>query len=86
MKEAFENPTANRRRYHQARTVETYLDSDDRPYIFLLDGGVADNIGARRLLADVIDAVQGGVQRCVQKLPLRDCGTQCLQGCMSCTG
>jgi len=56
MKEAFENPTANRRRYHQARTVETYLDSDDRPYIFLLDGGVADNIGARRLLADVIDA------------------------------
>ena len=56
MQEAFENRDVNRRRYRQARVTATYLDSKERPYIFLLDGGVADNIGARRLLADVIDA------------------------------
>lgn len=54
--EAFADPRASRRRYHQARTAATYLDGKERPYIFLVDGGVADNIGARRLLADVIDA------------------------------
>jgi NTE family protein len=56
MKEALANPTASRRRYHQAREAATYTDARERPYIFLVDGGVADNIGARRLLDNVIEA------------------------------
>jgi NTE family protein len=56
---ALANPTASRRLFHEARAVATYLDPEARPYIFLVDGGVADNVGARRLLANVIEA--GGV-------------------------
>jgi NTE family protein len=54
--EALANPNASRRRYHSAREAATYLDREERPYIFLLDGGVADNIGARRIMSDVIDS------------------------------
>jgi NTE family protein len=54
IREALADPTKSRRRYHDARAAATYLDREERPYIFLLDGGVADNIGARRILADVI--------------------------------
>jgi NTE family protein len=56
IKEALADPQKSRRRYHEARSAATYLDSKERPYIFLVDGGVADNIGARRIMADVIDA------------------------------
>jgi NTE family protein len=58
---AMANPLESRRRYHEARTASTYLDSKKRPYIFLVDGGVADNIGARRILSDVIAA--GGAEK-----------------------
>jgi NTE family protein len=57
--EALANPSKSRRRYHAAREASTYLDREEQPYIFLLDGGVADNIGARRLMAEVTNA--GGV-------------------------
>ena len=57
--EALVNPSKSRRRYHAAREASTYLDREEQPYIFLLDGGVADNIGARRLMAEVTNA--GGV-------------------------
>jgi NTE family protein len=56
IKDALSHPRKSRRRYHEARSAATYLDSKERPYIFLVDGGVADNIGARRIMADVIDA------------------------------
>ena len=59
IQEALADPMRSRRRYHDARTAATYLDREERPYIFLLDGGVADNIGARRILANVIHS--GGV-------------------------
>jgi len=50
------DPRRSRRRYHDARLAAAYLDRHKRPYVFLVDGGVADNIGARRILSDVIDA------------------------------
>jgi NTE family protein len=59
IQEALAEPTKSRRRYHEARAEATYLDRKERPYIFLVDGGVADNVGARRLLADVIEI--GGI-------------------------
>jgi len=38
---------ANPTRHNRARIARSYLDSEARPYIHLLDGGVADNIGLR---------------------------------------
>jgi NTE family protein len=59
IREALADPTKSRRRYHEARTAATYLDPEERPYVFLVDGGVSDNIGARRILANVINS--GGI-------------------------
>jgi NTE family protein len=43
-----ENPP----RFNRARIARSYLNSDERKYVHLLDGGVADNIGLRgQLLA-----------------------------------
>ena len=39
--------------------VSTLLDSELRPYLFLVDGGIADNIGVRRIIENVINA--GGI-------------------------
>ncbi len=64
IEEALAEPAKSRRRYHEARGVVTYLDREERPYIFLVDGGVADNVGARRILADVIES--GGVMSLAQ--------------------
>jgi NTE family protein len=58
--EAQANPTTSRRRFREARIATSYFDEEARPYIFLVDGGVADNVGARRVLANVIEA--GGVE------------------------
>jgi NTE family protein len=68
IQEALANPTQSRRRYHEARSAKTYLDREKRPYIFLVDGGVADNIGARRIMADVI--VAGGAWDLAEKTDL----------------
>jgi predicted acylesterase/phospholipase RssA len=43
----------NPSRFRRAQEVLSYLDADQRPYIHLLDGGVADNIGLRGPLAGV---------------------------------
>jgi NTE family protein len=58
----------------RATELKSYLDSERRPYIHLLDGGLADNIGMRSVLelADVVDDVEAsfhvlGVQK-VRKL------------------
>lgn len=37
----------NPSRYRRAQEVLSYMDASERPYIHLLDGGVADNIGLR---------------------------------------
>lgn len=57
--QALADPSASRRRAHQAQMVETMLDSEKRPYLFLVDGGIADNIGARRIIDNAIEA--GGI-------------------------
>ncbi|MBL6598515.1 MAG: patatin-like phospholipase family protein [Alphaproteobacteria bacterium] len=41
----------NPRRNNRARLVESYRDQEEHPYIHLLDGGIADNIGFRGPLA-----------------------------------
>ncbi|MBI3621783.1 MAG: patatin-like phospholipase family protein [Nitrospirae bacterium] len=44
----------NRRRYQRAREWTLYADKAGHPYVHLIDGGLADNIGLR----DVIDSAQ----------------------------
>jgi predicted acylesterase/phospholipase RssA len=41
------------RRYDRATQLRSYLDATGRPYIHLLDGGIADNIGLRGPLYSV---------------------------------
>lgn len=41
-----------------AQAMVSYLDAEDRPFIHLVDGGVADNLGLRGLLD--MSAMQGG--------------------------
>jgi len=45
--EALKEGRTNPRRFRAARTAQSYLDSNRRPYIHLLDGGISDNIGLR---------------------------------------
>lgn len=37
----------NRRRFHWARNQTLFLDKESHPYLHLMDGGLADNIGLR---------------------------------------
>ena len=45
----------SRRRLRQARLLKSYLDPD-RPYVYLLDGGIADNLGIRAAVERVAGA------------------------------
>lgn len=51
----------NIRRLQRARIMESYEDSSARPYIHLVDGGIADNLGLRAVLDDVLAA--GGIRQ-----------------------
>jgi NTE family protein len=55
---------SNRRRYWYARIAQSYLDAEQRPYLHLVDGGVADNVGLRGPLDNVI--LSGGIWRRMQ--------------------
>jgi NTE family protein len=46
--------TKNPRRYRLARTWSRYLNRPEHPYVHLLDGGLADNLGLRALLDQII--------------------------------
>ena len=48
-KDLMENPP----RFNRARIAHSYLNREERPYIHLLDGGVADNIGLRAPLTAI---------------------------------
>jgi len=50
---AFSDRDFTTRRYDRAARLRSYLDAADRPYIHLLDGGIADNIGLRGPLYSV---------------------------------
>ena len=50
MEEASKDLLDNPPRFNRARIARSYLNKDERTYIHLLDGGVADNIGLRSVL------------------------------------
>jgi predicted acylesterase/phospholipase RssA len=45
----------NRRRYTFAIHQQTYLDKKQNPYVHVMDGGLADNIGLRALIRELED-------------------------------
>jgi len=58
--EALEKPDLTSRTYYHALRTNTYLDPNTKPYIHLVDGGVADNLGLRASM-DFI-AASGGMR------------------------
>jgi NTE family protein len=58
--EALEKPDLTNRTYYHALRTNTYLDPNTKPYIHLVDGGVADNLGLRASM-DFI-AASGGMR------------------------
>jgi NTE family protein len=59
--EALADPRASRRRHAVAKVEASYLDAEERPYIHLVDGGVADNLGLRAPMETV--GLIGGARR-----------------------
>lgn len=57
------------RRFHIATEMAAYLDREETPYIHLVDGGIADNLGIRGPLDAVI--ARGGLLRRFKDLGVR---------------
>jgi NTE family protein len=53
LKEAMEARVLPSRRFELANDMLPFLDSSKKPYIHLIDGGVADNLGVRALISQV---------------------------------
>jgi NTE family protein len=51
VREGLNDYETNRRRYYWARNRATYVDDANYPYLHLMDGGLADNIGLRPIEA-----------------------------------
>ncbi len=68
LEEALASRKESPRRRHAASEVAAYLDREDTPYIHLIDGGIADNLGVRGPLDKVIR--RGGLKRRIKELGL----------------
>jgi NTE family protein len=64
------------RQFYLANNLSVYLDAEKKPYIHLVDGGVADNLGLRAILDRVIlkgsvwESIKGTPREKVQKVVL----------------
>jgi len=65
MIEALEKRDTSSRLFHIASHVETYLDSKEKPYVHLVDGGVADNLALRGPMEVIMG--RGGMQETFKK-------------------
>lgn len=63
---ALKDRAASARRFYKASELRSYLDTEKRPFIHLLDGGISDNTGVRGLLDRVLS--QQDPQRLAQAL------------------
>ena len=59
--EATRDGRGNRRRYEAARSFLDFANAESRPYIHLVDGGIADNLGLRYSI-DLAEAAGGADQ------------------------
>lgn len=56
------------RRYRIAQNLSTYLDRDAHPYIHLVDGGLADNLGLRAVMDYIV--IEGGLWNTLKRFNL----------------
>jgi len=66
-KEILEDRTTSERLFYLANNIAPFLDSQKKPYIHLVDGGVADNLGLRAVLDRVIS--RGSVWELIKGTP-----------------
>ena len=52
--EMFERRAISERQFYLANNIAPFLNSQTKPYIHLVDGGVADNLGLRAVLDRII--------------------------------
>lgn len=73
--EWMKEPRADARYFTRKQTIisnmESYLDANDRPYIHLIDGGIADNLGLHAVIDRVVmyDGAQNAVDMIRGPLP-----------------
>jgi len=67
--QALEQRDVTSRTFHTATQVRGYLHPETKPFIFLIDGGIADNLGIRGPLELV--AARGGVRKALEYLGLQ---------------
>jgi NTE family protein len=60
----------NSRRDRIASTMNSYLDRNAHPYIHLVDGGLADNLGLRAVMDYIV--IEGGLWNTLQRFGLED--------------
>jgi NTE family protein len=58
------------RQLYLQNNIEPFLDSQKKPYIHLVDGGVADNLGLRAILDRVL--LKGSVWETIRETPMRN--------------
>ena len=54
MTTTLKKPDLTSRTYYNAVRLNTYINQQTKPYIYLVDGGVADNLGVRGILESMI--------------------------------
>jgi NTE family protein len=70
LEETLKSRTVSERQFYLANNLSVYLDSEKKPYIHLLDGGVADNLGLRAILDRTI--ARGGAWAHFKGTPLEN--------------
>ena len=66
-KELLKGRAISERQFYLANNIAVYLDSKKKPYIHLIDGGVADNLGLRAILDRVI--LRGSIWQAIKGTP-----------------
>ena len=63
----FKRRAISERQFYLANNIAPFLDSQKKPYIHLVDGGVADNLGLRAVLDRII--ARGSVWELIKGTP-----------------
>jgi len=68
IEKALTKPDLSSRTYHNALRMNTYLNAKTKPYVYLIDGGVSDNLGIRGILESLI--ARGGIRESLKSMGL----------------
>ena len=67
VEDVFKRRAVSERQFYLANNIAPFLDSQTKPYIHLVDGGVSDNLGLRAILDRVI--ARGSVWKLIKGTP-----------------